>query len=61
MLSQAILYTEGDLGTAAFIAAGIFLFVFIAISFHLLHETGRVEEVELERFLSDPKEGEGNG
>jgi len=24
-------------------------------------ETGRVEEVELERFLSGPKEGEGNG
>ncbi len=39
MLNQAILYTEGDLGTAAFIAVGIFLFVFIAISFHLLHET----------------------
>lgn len=39
MLNQAILYTEGELGIAAFIAAGIFLFVFIAISFHLLHET----------------------
>ena len=24
-------------------------------------ETGRVEEAELERFLSSPKEGEGNG
>ena len=24
-------------------------------------KTGRVEEVELERFLSGPKEGDGNG
>ena len=40
MLNQAILsVTEGELGIAAIIAAGIFLFVFIAISFHLLHET----------------------
>ena len=39
MLSQAILIPEGELGIAALIAAGIFLFVFIAISFHLLHET----------------------
>ncbi len=61
MLSQVIIYIEGNLGTAAFVAACIFLFVFIAISFHLLHETGRVEEVGLERFLSGPKKGEGNG
>ena len=38
-LNYAILYSEGELGIAAFISAGIFLFVFIAISFHLLHET----------------------
>ncbi|MBT7990879.1 MAG: hypothetical protein HN769_13495 [Anaerolineae bacterium] len=38
MLNQAILYSGGELGIAALIAAGIFLFVFIAISFHLLHE-----------------------
>ena len=39
MLNQAILYSEGNLGAAALIAVGIFLFVFITISFHLLHET----------------------
>ncbi|MCJ7661831.1 MAG: hypothetical protein MUO67_22020 [Anaerolineales bacterium] len=31
--------SEGSFGTAAIIAAGIFLLVFIAISMHLLHET----------------------
>ena len=40
MLSQLLLASpENELGIAAFIAAAIFLFVFVTISFHLLHET----------------------
>jgi len=39
MLSQAIIIPDGELGFAALISVVIFLLVFIAISFHLLHET----------------------
>ncbi|MBC8336313.1 MAG: hypothetical protein H8E29_13685 [Anaerolineales bacterium] len=39
MLSQAILISDGQLGFANLISAVIFPLVFIAKSFHLLHET----------------------
>ena len=39
MLNEAILISDGELGFAALISVVIFLLVFIAISFHLLHET----------------------
>ncbi len=39
MLNQAVLSTNGEIGIAALVSASIFLFVFVTISFHLLHET----------------------
>ena len=47
MLSQTIFVPDGGMGFAALISAVIFLFVFIAISFHLLHETPQRYLVQL--------------